>query len=118
MSSYWRIFAEEVPSDIGIELTEQQIDALTKALEGAHENYSLGTGQDVADRNWRASENRRLHENGAAAVLDYIEERVRVIDGGSARMFDAMDHRQKLAMHEIFEARKFLRQTISAGPPR
>jgi hypothetical protein len=114
MSTYWRIFAEEVPSDLGIELTKQQIDDLTEALEGAHENYGLATGQEVADRNWRASEDRRLLEKGAATVLEYIEERVQIINGGSARLFDAMSHNQRLAMHEIFEARNFLRK---AGTP-
>jgi hypothetical protein len=108
-SSYWRIFAEEVPSDLGLELTDEQIEQLTVALEGAHENYGLGSGQDVADRNWRAAEDRRLREVGAQSVLDFIEQRVATIDRGPARMFGAMSHEQKVAMHEIFAARKFVR---------
>ena len=108
-TSYWRIFAEEVPSDLGIELTSEQVEKLTIALEGAHENYELGSGEDVADRNWRTAEDRRLREAGAQSVLDFIEQRVATIDHGPARMFDAMSHEQKVAMHEIFAARKFVR---------
>lgn len=46
MSGYWRIFAEEVPSDMGIKLTDQQVDELTKALEFAYENYGMSHGHD------------------------------------------------------------------------
>ena len=46
MSNYWRIFAEEVPSELGITLTDAQVDALTEALEGAHENYGMAHGHD------------------------------------------------------------------------
>lgn len=44
---YWRIFAEEVPSDLGISLTEEQIQGLAEAAEGAAENQSTGCGWDM-----------------------------------------------------------------------
>lgn len=112
---YWRIFAEEVPSDLGITLTDEQIDKLTNALEGAHENYGLGTGQEVADRNWRVAHDREVAETSAARVLRYIEDRVAVIDAGPTRCFDHMSHQQRLAMHEIFQAREMLRREAQRG---
>ena len=114
MPSYWRIFAEEVPADLGIELTHEQIDKLTAALEGAHENYGLASGQEVADRNWRAAEDRALRQKGAEAALAYIEERMERIEAGP-NFFAAMGYDQKLAMHELFAARKFLRTTLEGG---
>lgn len=46
MSDYWRIFAEEVPSELGITLTEAQIESLAGMMEGAHENYGMAHGHD------------------------------------------------------------------------
>lgn len=61
MGNYWRIFAEEVPSDMGIHLTPEQIDYLTNALEGAHENYSMAHGHDCIP-NPMTVENARLEK--------------------------------------------------------
>lgn len=47
VSPYWRIFAEEVPADLGIELSSEQIEALAEAAEGAAENQSTACGWDV-----------------------------------------------------------------------
>lgn len=47
VSPYWRIFAEEVPSDLGITLTSEQIEALAEAAEGAAENQSTACGWDM-----------------------------------------------------------------------
>lgn len=44
---YWRIFAEEVPSDLGISLTPEQVTALAEAAEGAAENQSTACGWDA-----------------------------------------------------------------------
>ena len=107
---YWKIFASEVPSDLGIAMTDEQVEQLARALEGAHENYSLGTGEDVATQNWRAAHDREQIQQGTAMVLRYIEERVAEIDSGPARCFDFMSERQRLAMHELFQARHFLRK--------
>ena len=46
MADYWRIFAEEVPAEMGLNLTPEQIDYLTDALKGAAENEGLFTGRD------------------------------------------------------------------------
>jgi len=43
---YWRIFAEEVPCELGITLTDDQVTALAHAIEGAAENQSTGCGWD------------------------------------------------------------------------
>lgn len=107
---YWRIFAEEVPSDLGISMTDEQVGKLTDALVGAHENYGLHSGQDIADANWRAANDREQMRRGVEAVLKYLQERIEIIDAGSARCFDHMSHEQRLAMHEIFQARDFLRR--------
>lgn len=59
MGDYWRIFAEEVPADMGLKLTPEQIDYLTDALKGAHENYGMAHGRDhIPDP--RAGEIKRL----------------------------------------------------------
>jgi hypothetical protein len=47
VNPYWRIFAEEVPSDLGIELTAEQVEALAEAAEGAAENQSTACGWDM-----------------------------------------------------------------------
>lgn len=44
---YWRMFAEEVPSDLGISLTDEQVTALAEAAEGAAENQSTACGWDM-----------------------------------------------------------------------
>lgn len=59
MTDYWRIFAEEVPADMGLELTPEQIDYLTDALKGAHDNYSTAHGHDVL-RQYKKDERPRL----------------------------------------------------------
>jgi len=43
---YWRIFAEEVPCELGISLTDEQVSELAYAIEGAVENQSLACGWD------------------------------------------------------------------------
>ena len=50
MNEYWKIFASEVPSDLGIPLTDEQVKQLAEAMEGAHENYGLASGSDIADQ--------------------------------------------------------------------
>jgi hypothetical protein len=44
--SYWKITISEAADECGIKLTEEQIDFLATAIEGAHENFSLYTGRD------------------------------------------------------------------------
>ena len=110
MNEYWKIFASEVPSDLGIPLTDEQVKQLAEAMEGAHENYGLASGSDIADQNWRAAHDREQTQHGANTVLRYIEERIAEIDRGPSRCFDYMSASQRLAMHELFQARHFLRK--------
>ena len=110
---YWRLFAEEVPSELGISMTDEQTDGLTRALEGAHENYGLGSGRDVADANWKAQHDREMETRGVEKVLRYLEERIATIDNGPSRMFDHMTHSQRMAMAEIFQTRKLIAKAIA-----
>lgn len=107
---YWEECIREAAEDVGAVLTDEQIVGIASWVEGAHENYGLATGRDVADRNWRAAEDDRLRKEGARKVLAYVEDRVATIDNGPSRVFDAMSHNQRLAMHELFQARAFLRR--------
>lgn len=105
---YWRIFASEAPSDLGIQMTDQQVEDLAYAMEGAHENYGLGSGRDIADANLRANHDREVEKRGMEKVLRFIDERIARLDSGSSRMFDFMSHNQKMAMAEIFQARRLV----------
>lgn len=107
---YWRECIAEAAEDCGATLTDEQITSIASWVEGAHENYGLATGREVADRNWRANEDERLLKAGAEKVLGYVEDRLASINRGSGRLFDAMNHEQRLAMHELFETRSFLRK--------
>lgn len=107
LDPYWLIFAQEVPADLGLSLTEEQIDSLCKALEGAYENYGLGSGRDVADANWRAAHDREIEEKANKRVLGFFADRMAILDQGP-NFFDYMNARQRFAMHEMFSAEKFL----------
>ena len=43
-------------------------------------------------------------------MLAYVEERTGEIDRGPSEVFAVMSNGQRLAMHELFEARSFLRR--------
>ena len=100
----------EAADDCGASLTDQQIECIASWAEGAHDNFSMAHGYDVADANWRAQNDRDQQKKGVETVLRYIEDRVATIDNGSARCFDVMSDNQRFAMHEIFAARDFLRK--------
>lgn len=108
---YWKECVAEAAEDCKAVLTDAQITCIAGWVESAHDNYREATGQDVADRNWRASEDDRLRKEGATKVLGYVEDRVAAIDRGSPKLFDAMSPNQRYAMHELFQARNFLRKT-------
>ena len=55
---YWRECIAEAFEDAKIEATDEQINAVASWVEGAHENYGLFTGYDVASTNFRAAEDR------------------------------------------------------------
>ena len=43
---YWKECIAEALEDSGIKATDEQIDNVTSWVEGAHENYSLATGEE------------------------------------------------------------------------
>jgi hypothetical protein len=108
---YWKECVAEAAEDCKAVLTDEQITCIASWVEGAHDNYRQATGLDVADRNWRAAEDDRLRKDGANKVLHYVEDRVATIDNGPARAFDVMSPNQRFAMHELFQARIFLRKS-------
>lgn len=46
MTTYWEIFAAEFLSDMGIQLTDEQVKELADGIEGGIENQSLACGWD------------------------------------------------------------------------
>ncbi len=108
---YWKECLAEAADEFGVALTEEQLVGIARIIEGAHENYGQATGRDVWDDNWRAAENTRLKSEGAEAVLKHVEACVATIDGGPSRVFDAMSHNQKIAMHELFQTRRFVHKS-------
>lgn len=59
---YWGECIKESFEDAGISASPDQIDTVISWVEGAHENYSLGTGLDVANANFISDEARELEE--------------------------------------------------------
>lgn len=43
---YWKECIAEALEDSGIKATDEQIDNITSWVEGAHENYSMATGEE------------------------------------------------------------------------
>jgi hypothetical protein len=46
MSTYWKIFVDEVVPELGIVLTPEQSAQLLDEIKNAHENYSTAHGYD------------------------------------------------------------------------
>lgn len=59
---YWKECLSEACEDIGIVITNEQLESLTGWVEGAHENYGMATGEYVASRNLECSKNDRIIE--------------------------------------------------------
>ena len=57
---YWNECISEALEDAGVEATDKQIDVVAGWVEGAHENYGLATGNDVANANFISDEAREL----------------------------------------------------------
>lgn len=49
---YWQTVAEETLGEFDITLSDEQIEQIAYMLEGAHENYSLYTGEEVVEKNY------------------------------------------------------------------
>lgn len=48
--SYWEECIDEALNDAGIEASKEQIELIASWVEGAHENYGMAHGHDVAHR--------------------------------------------------------------------
>jgi len=59
---YWEECISEAFEDAGIIATEEQIKTVASWVDGAHENYSTATGEDVANDNFVSDEARELEE--------------------------------------------------------
>lgn len=57
---YWEHCLSEALEDAGMTATKEQLDTLASWVEGAHENYGLATGLEVANRNFISDEAREL----------------------------------------------------------
>ena len=59
---YWNECIGEAFEDAGIDATKEQIDTVASWVDGAHENFSLATGLDVANANFISDEARELEK--------------------------------------------------------
>ncbi len=57
---YWEECISEALEEAKLSATKEQIDLVVSWVEGAHENYGLATGNDVADSNFISEEAREL----------------------------------------------------------
>lgn len=62
MSDYWQDCIQEAFEDAQLTATPKQIDTVTAWVEGAHENYGLATGLEVASHNYESDESRELKQ--------------------------------------------------------
>ncbi len=58
--NYWEECIKEAFEESGIIATDDQIENVAAWAEGAHENYGMATGNDVADANYISDEAREL----------------------------------------------------------
>lgn len=59
---YWIECISEALSESGVNASEDQINNIAEFVEGAHENYALATGNDVADSNFISDDTIKLSE--------------------------------------------------------
>ena len=59
---YWDECVSEALEDAGVSATDEQIKIIGSWVEGAHDNYGMATGDDVASENYRASIDRNYKE--------------------------------------------------------
>lgn len=57
---YWEECIKESFEDAGITATDEQIQTVVSWVDGAHENYGLATGNDVASANFISDDTREL----------------------------------------------------------
>ncbi len=73
---YWKECISEAFDEVGIKATKDQIDTVASWVEGAHENYGMATGSDVASSNYVSDDTRELEElkKSQAAHEKWINE--------------------------------------------
>ncbi len=59
---YWNECITEALEDSNLSATQEQIDNIVNWVEGAHENFGLATGQEVANKNHISDEAKELKE--------------------------------------------------------
>lgn len=57
---YWKECIAEAFCEAGLEATNDQLETVVGWVEGAHENYGLATGLEVANANYISDEAREL----------------------------------------------------------
>lgn len=82
---YWEECVSEALEDAGLSATRKQIEAIAGWVEGAHDNYGMATGSDVATTNYHASYESKIAEANARtndeveAVSRKLEQRIKEI---------------------------------------
>ena len=64
--NYWEECIKEAFEDSGIKATDEQIQNVVSWVDGAHENYGLATGEDIANANYISDEAAELKSMKAA----------------------------------------------------
>jgi len=57
---YWQECVYEALEDAGLKATDKQIETIAGWVEGAHDNYGMATGLDVADSNYVSDDKKEL----------------------------------------------------------
>ena len=73
MTNYWHECVSEALEDAGIDAAEDQINTVTDWVEGAHENYGMYSGNDIATGNWHSDYNEKIKK--ANSERDEIESK-------------------------------------------
>lgn len=61
-TEYWRECISEAAEECGAVLTHEQVIEIADIVEGAHENYGMAFGHDVADANLSATRRREVSD--------------------------------------------------------
>ena len=67
---YWTECVEEAFCDAGLEATKKQVDCVANWVEGAHENFGMATGQDVASQNYHDSYEAKIAKANSRAETE------------------------------------------------
>jgi len=78
---YWKECIAGAFDDVGITANAEQIKIVADWVEGAHDNFGLATGLDVADQNLAASRERKIKEAKAETELEKQKIHCRECDG-------------------------------------